>query len=299
MVDPDPGLLAALRELIELDRGFGLEVVEKGGAVTALADGVADSPEASPPAIGQSEAQSLTQPPMAPSPATLPVAPPPATPAQVPAVVRVETVPVSALATTNDPGTGSDVAATLADLATRIAGCKACALGSCRTRTVPGEGNPRPELVFVGEGPGADEDASGRPFVGKAGQLLDAMIIAMGLRRDQVFIANVVKCRPPENRTPEPEEIAACMPFLQAQLAALAPKVICTLGATPLKALLGNPKAGITALHGSRQVWRGVPLIPTYHPAYLLRNPAMKKPCWEDLKIVLGVLGRTPPPRAS
>ncbi len=134
--------------------------------------------------------------------------------------------------------------------------------------------------MFVGEGPGADEDASGRPFVGAAGQLLDKMIGAMGLAREQVFICNVVKCRPPGNRAPEPEEMAACLPFLEAQLGVLRPKVICLLGATPLKTLLGL--SGITRLHGQRQEWRGIPVIPSFHPAYLLRNPEAKKPAWED-----------------
>jgi uracil-DNA glycosylase len=186
-------------------------------------------------------------------------------------------------------------AADLAAIAASIAQCTACGLCSGRKHTVPGEGSSTPELVFVGEGPGADEDASGRPFVGAAGQLLDRMIAAMGISRTDVFIGNVVKCRPPGNRAPEPDEAAACMPFLEAQLTALQPKVICTLGATPLKAMLGL--TGITRVHGQRQAWRGIPVIPTFHPAYLLRNPEAKKPAWADLLVVLDLLGRKPPAR--
>jgi DNA polymerase len=188
---------------------------------------------------------------------------------------------------------------TLDTIAQRIRACQAC--GLCRTRTnpVPGEGHAQPELLFVGEGPGADEDAQGRPFVGRSGELLTKMIEAMGLSRNTVFIGNIVKCRPPDNRTPDPAEIAACLPFLHEQIALLKPKVICTLGNTPLRALLGDDKLGITKVRGTRQDYRGIPLIPTYHPAYLLRNPPMKKPCWEDLQEVLKLLGRTPPPRAA
>ncbi|MCX8039687.1 MAG: uracil-DNA glycosylase, partial [Planctomycetota bacterium] len=162
---------------------------------------------------------------------------------------------------------------------------------------VPGEGSPAAELVFVGEGPGADEDASGRPFVGAAGQLLDRMIQAMGLRRDEVYICNAVKCRPPGNRAPLDDELAACRPFLEAQLAIIRPRVICLLGATPLKSLLGLQ--GVGKARGQRWDWQGIPVIATYHPAYLLRNPAAKKPAWEDLKAVLALLGRSPPPRAG
>jgi len=199
--------------------------------------------------------------------------------------------------TTPLPPAPSDPEAALRAIAQEIAVCRACALCPTRTNTVPGEGDPKAELLFVGEGPGADEDAQGRPFVGKAGDLLTKMIEAMGFRRDQVFIANVVKCRPPGNRVPEPAEAAACLPFLHRQIAAIRPKVICTLGNTPLRALMGDDKLGITRLRGQRLEWRGIPLIPTFHPAYLLRNPPAKKPCWEDLKAVLALLGKTPPGR--
>ena len=191
----------------------------------------------------------------------------------------------------------------LSELAASIARCRACKLCDGRTNTVPGEGNPQAELLFIGEGPGADEDAQGRPFVGAAGQLLTKMIEAMGFQRSEVFIANIVKCRPPGNRAPEPDEVAACLPFLHQQIAALRPKVICTLGNTPLKALCGAEVGGITKVRGQRLAYRqgdlDLPLIPTFHPAYLLRNPPAKKPCWEDLKVVLGVLGRELPTRSA
>ena len=190
-------------------------------------------------------------------------------------------------------------AAELAAIAAQVAACRACGLCQTRTTTVPGEGNPAAELVFVGEGPGADEDAQGRPFVGKAGELLTAMIQAMGFRREDVYIANVVKCRPPGNRTPEPGEVAACLPYLDRQLLAIRPKIIVALGNTPLRALTGDDKLGITAQRGKMLAWRNIPLLPTFHPAYLLRNPPAKKPCWEDLKEVVKFLGRELPKRGG
>lgn len=187
----------------------------------------------------------------------------------------------------------------LATIATQIAACTRCGLCQTRGKTVPGEGHPSPELVFVGEGPGAEEDEQGRPFVGAAGSLLSKMITAMGLRREDVFITNVVKCRPPGNRTPEAHEVTTCMPFLAAQVHALKPRLICTLGNTPLRAFMQDDKLGIVKMRGQKLHWQGIPLIPTFHPSYLLRNPSAKKPCWEDLVSVLKELGRTPPPRSA
>lgn len=157
---------------------------------------------------------------------------------------------------------------------------------------------PSAELLFIGEGPGPEEEALGRPFVGPAGQLLDKMIAAMGLARADVFITDVVKCRLPANRNPDPQEIAACIPFLHRQIAALAPKVICTLGNVPLRALFGAEQPGITSSRGKRLEWNGRVVIPTFHPSYLLRNEQAKKPAWEDLLSVLRELGREPPKRA-
>jgi DNA polymerase len=175
--------------------------------------------------------------------------------------------------------------------------CQRCKLGKGRSTLVFGVGNPGAELLFVGEGPGADEDLQGEPFVGKAGQLLTKMIEAMGLRRDEVYIANVVKCRPPNNRDPEPDEIAACEPFLKAQIAAVKPKVIVALGRFAVQTLLRDPTP-ITRQRGAWRDYEGVRLMPTFHPAYLLRNPPEKARAWEDLKAVVKELGRSLPARS-
>jgi len=178
----------------------------------------------------------------------------------------------------------------LAETSEALAGCNRCRLHSGRTNLVFGEGSTRSGLVFVGEGPGFDEDRMGRPFVGRAGKLLDKMIRAIGFEREDVYICNVVKCRPPENRTPLPDEIAACSPFLFRQIEALKPKIICALGGCASQTLLGKTCA-IGQARGKIHLWRGFPLICTYHPAYLLRNAAQKAATWQDLKEVLRVLG--------
>jgi uracil-DNA glycosylase len=168
--------------------------------------------------------------------------------------------------------------------------CTRCKLHKARTQIVFGVGNPKAQLVFVGEGPGRDEDAQGEPFVGRAGKLLTQMIEAMGLRRSDVYICNVVKCRPPENRLPEGDEIATCSPYLMRQLGVIQPKVICCLGACSAQTLL-QTNQGISRFRGEWFDFRGSKLIATYHPAYLLRNPAAKSEVWKDLQKVMGVLG--------
>lgn len=178
----------------------------------------------------------------------------------------------------------------LTQIAAELEGCTRCKLCSGRKNIVIGEGNPNAELVFVGEGPGEQEDLQGRPFVGKAGQLLDKMIEAMGLTRDQVYIANVVKCRPPGNRNPEPDEIAACRPFVSRQLATIRPKAIVALGKFAAQTLLKTDE-GIMRIRGGFRDYQGVKLMPTFHPAYLLRNPESKREAWEDLKKVKAELG--------
>jgi len=165
-----------------------------------------------------------------------------------------------------------------------------------RKQIVFGVGNPRAELMFVGEGPGADEDAQGEPFVGRAGQLLNNMIKAMGLRREDVYIANVVKCRPPENRLPEKDEITTCSPFLMRQIDTIKPKVICTLGSCSAQTLLQTTQ-GISKFRGEWFDFRAAKLMPTYHPAYLLRNPGAKPEVWKDLQKVMAVLGLQPKKR--
>lgn len=171
--------------------------------------------------------------------------------------------------------------------------CMRCKLHKGRTKIVFGVGNPKADLVFVGEGPGRDEDAQGEPFVGRAGKLLTQMIEAMGLRREEVYIANVVKCRPPENRLPEKDEIETCSPFLMRQLAVIQPKVICCLGSCSSQTLLQTTQ-GISRFRGEWFDFRGSKLIATYHPAYLLRNPAAKSEVWKDLQKVMAVLGLQP-----
>jgi len=168
--------------------------------------------------------------------------------------------------------------------------CTRCKLYKHRHTIVFGDGNPKAELVFVGEGPGADEDAQGLPFVGRAGKLLTQMIEAMGLERKDVYICNVVKCRPPENRTPEDDEVSTCSPFLLRQLAVIAPKVIVCLGAVAAKTLLRTNR-GISQFRGQWLDYRGSKLMATYHPAYLLRNPNAKGEVWKDLQKVMVVLG--------
>jgi uracil-DNA glycosylase len=168
--------------------------------------------------------------------------------------------------------------------------CTRCKLHSTRHKIVFGDGNPKAELVFVGEGPGADEDAQGLPFVGRAGKLLTQMIEAMGLQRKDVYICNVVKCRPPENRQPEEDEVTTCSPFLLRQIDTIAPKVIVCLGAIAAKTLLQTNR-GISQFRGEWLEFRGRKLLATYHPAYLLRNPPAKSEVWKDLQKVMAVLG--------
>ncbi len=166
-----------------------------------------------------------------------------------------------------------------------IQDCRKCGLCQGRTRTVPGEGNPRSPLLFVGEGPGANEDAQGRPFVGAAGQLLDRMLASIGLVREQVYIANVVKCRPPGNRAPTPEEAGACLPHLRAQVSLIRPKIIVCLGATPARYILGDD-ARVTRDRGQWVQRRGVRMMCTYHPAALLRDESKKQPAWADFQAI-------------
>ena len=188
----------------------------------------------------------------------------------------------------------ADRARFLALIREDIGDCTRCALHKGRNKIVFGDGSPNARLMFVGEGPGADEDAQGIPFVGKAGQLLNNMIAAMGLKREEVYIANVVKCRPPGNRTPEPDEANTCTPFLFRQIDVVRPQVLVALGATAATYLLGarQPLAG---LRGRVHAFRGMQLIVTYHPAFLLRDPRQKKEAWADLQIAMRELGLKAP----
>ncbi|HMC65346.1 MAG TPA: uracil-DNA glycosylase, partial [Gemmataceae bacterium] len=177
----------------------------------------------------------------------------------------------------------------------QVSGCTRCAeLCSTRTQTVFGVGSPDAELCFLGEAPGADEDAQGEPFVGAAGQLLNRIIAACGMKREEVYICNVLKCRPPGNRAPLPNEVANCKEYLERQLELIRPKFICALGAVAAQNLL-NTTLSIGKLRGRFQDYQGIPVLCTYHPAYLLRNPASKRDVWEDMKLLLSRMGRPIP----
>ena len=180
---------------------------------------------------------------------------------------------------------------TLTEVREELGECTRCKLCRGRTQIVFGVGNPRADLVFVGEAPGAEEDAQGEPFVGRAGQLLTRIIHAIGFRREDVYICNIIKCRPPGNRNPEADEITSCEPFLLKQLEAIRPKLICALGGPASQTLL-KTKEPISRLRGRLFEFRGIPLLPTYHPAYLLRNPHEKKTVWQDMQLLQRELGR-------
>lgn len=196
----------------------------------------------------------------------------------------------------------------LAEVAARAEACDACALRQQRTHCVPGQGNPMaPDIMFIGEAPGADEDREGLAFVGAAGQFLTKMIQAMGYTRDDIFIANICKCRPPNNRTPQPEEMRACLPFLREQIHIVHPKVIVLLGGTAVRGLL-DTQVGVTRLQGQWTRYENIPVMPTYHPAYILRFEAFndtvglkkaKTEVWHALKLVLVQLGRPVPQPAA
>jgi DNA polymerase len=190
--------------------------------------------------------------------------------------------------------------AALAAVRDLIGECQRCQLAQGRNKIVFADGDPNAQIMFVGEGPGADEDAQGLPFVGRAGQLLNNMIAAMGLKREQVYIANIVKCRPPQNRKPEPGEANTCMPFLERQIEIVRSRVLVALGATAAAYLLGM-RGSIASMRGRIHDYRGIQTVVTYHPAFLLRDPTQKKEAWKDLQMAMSALGikapsRTPQP---
>lgn len=195
-------------------------------------------------------------------------------------------------------GAGSAAAGNLAAIKTAIEGCQDCDLSRRRKHIVLGGGDPYARVMFIGEAPGADEDRQGKPFVGQAGRLLDGMIRALGLKRNAVYITNVLKCRPPGNRDPKPEEIAACAAYLQRQIDTIEPEVIIALGRFAARWLTGSD-ATMGALRGKWGSYRGIALMSVYHPAYLLRNPSGKARVWEDLKKVIVRLRETPGARAK
>ena len=174
---------------------------------------------------------------------------------------------------------------TLLDLSKKVQGCKKCKLYKTRNNIVFGKGDEKAKLMLVGEGPGANEDVQGEPFVGRAGQLLTKILLAIDLKRDEVYIGNIIKCRPPENRNPEEDEIKACFPFLKKQIKIIKPKIICTLGSFATHTIL-ETQTPISKLRGKFYEYDGIKVMPTYHPAYLLRNPNKKRDVWEDVKLI-------------
>ena len=198
-------------------------------------------------------------------------------------------VGASAALPTSKAADATDANDDLAAVAKQIASCVACGLCAGRKMTVPGEGGMNPPVMFVGEGPGEEEDRTGRPFVGAAGQYLDKWIPSIGLKRTDCFIANVVKCRPPQNREPRPEEIAACLPYLVKQIRQVRPRTICCLGRIAAQTLL-QTTSSLGALRGKVYSWQGIPLVVTYHPSAVLRETELRKPVWEDLKLLKSLL---------
>ncbi len=186
-------------------------------------------------------------------------------------------------------GPREDLPLLLPELAALVSSCRLCSLCSTRTQTVFADGSPTARHMFVGEAPGRDEDAQGLPFVGRAGQLLNKMIAAIDLKREEVYICNVLKCRPPDNRVPAPDEVERCRPYLEQQIALVKPAIVCALGLSATQALL-ETKASMASLRGKTFTYRGIPLIPTYHPAALLRNPGLKREAWIDLQRVRDML---------
>jgi DNA polymerase len=267
--DRAPSDPAPEAELLDIARALHAQIERFADAGT---DGL---PRASPAPAGAPSAE--------PSPAKPAAAQEPASPAK-PAAAQ-------------EPVPAHEIAARLQVLSDQVRSCTRCVLHQARTQTVFARGTGSSGLCFVGEGPGADEDAQGYPFVGPAGLLLDRMIAAMGFERDDVYVCNIVKCRPPKNRKPEPDEMAACTPYLAEQLQIVSPKVIVALGATAVEGLLGT-SGGITRLRGKWRLYRGsIPVMPTFHPAYLLRTPAAKREVWDDLQAVVKHMGRELPAR--
>jgi DNA polymerase len=268
-------LVVATRARLEWLADNGLEVSAAGGPDTS-----ADRAAAPAPTVPAAPFATT-----APSPPTRTTAPgPPASPS--PTVAPAAGGAADLFTSPEVRGAGS-----LPDLRAAIGDCTRCKLAPHRTQLVFGVGNSAAELVFVGEAPGRDEDLRGEPFVGRAGQLLTEIIVkGMKLRREDVYIANIIKCRPPQNRNPEPDEIASCEPFLVRQLELIGPKVIVALGTFAAQTLL-RTRTPITRLRGVWADYHGIPLMPTFHPAYLLRNPAEKRVVWQDIQQVMQALG--------
>ena len=284
----DPRLTPTQREKLEAwlryyeDLGLGAFYKGRGNTGKRAERLVTENLPAAPPAVRAPMAAS----PVKPAPPAVPVLPAKVAPSAAPAPRVLPVLGGPSLFEGADRVEND----TLERIREDLGECERCRLHKQRNSIVFGVGNPRAELVFVGEGPGHDEDVQGLPFVGRAGKLLTQMIEAMGLQRDQVYICNVVKCRPPENRKPEDDEIATCSPYLYRQLDTIKPKAIVCLGATAAQALL-KTKDSISRYRGTWFDFRGAKLLATYHPAYLLRNPNAKGEVWKDLQKVMAYLG--------
>lgn len=271
----DPATREALVERVRFYRDLGLTEFYRRPVEPAVLSAEPEHPEVT--VIATEILETAAQPEVHHEETNIPVRKPIFTPPEIPIAVQP-----------------ADRAAALQLIREDIGDCTRCALHKGRNKIVFGDGDPAARLMFVGEGPGADEDAQGLPFVGKAGQLLNNMITAMGLKREEVYIANVVKCRPPGNRTPEPEEGNTCSPFLFRQIDVVRPQVLVALGATAATYLLGQ-RQPLAGLRGRVHAFRGMQLIVTYHPAYLLRDPRQKKEAWADLQIAMKELGLRAP----
>jgi len=271
----------------DLRRRYLQQQMEMGGTDVILPAGMDRAAAAPPP--------SPVEPGTPPSaPTTEPTSAGSTRPASAEEKWRVDApaIPGPGRTVTPAPGLISSARAMFPDLGTladAVRGCDACPLCRERAHAVPGEGNPEARLMLVGEGPGATEDETGRPFVGRAGELLNGILGAIGLTREEVFIANVVKCRPPKNRKPLPDEMAACFPYLHRQITLVKPRVLLALGGTAAEALL-DVRSSLGQLRGAVHRYDGIPLIVTYHPAALLRNPQWKKPTWDDVRIARQLL---------
>ena len=274
----DPSTQQAVAARLRFYRDLGLTEFYRRPVDPALLASLAAAEAATPAPVEET--------PLAASPAAEPVKENAPIPPRKPIAVPPPTAAASVAAADRDSA--------LQILREEIGDCTRCALHTGRNKLVFADGSPSARLMFVGEGPGADEDAQGLPFVGRAGQLLNNMIGAMGLKREEVYIANVVKCRPPQNRTPEPDEANTCSPFLFRQIEIVSPQVIVALGATAATYLLGQ-RQPLAGLRGRIHAFRGAQLIVTYHPAYLLRDPRQKKEAWADLQIAMRELGLKAP----
>lgn len=298
--DPRAELLQILGETrrhLDWLEDAGVRVLRRDSSGAARAAPAPSSSRGAPAPQRPAAAPLADRPAAAPSPAAPPTAAPRAAPSPAAPAVRpvpqAPSSPAPAAPAARAPAAPSSRAEALRLIREDLGECRRCGLCSGRSNIVFGQGHPEAEVVFLGEGPGQDEDLSGLAFVGRAGELLTRMIEAMGFSREQVYICNIVKCRPPGNRKPEPPEVEACRPFVERQILAIRPQVVVALGATAAQSLL-RVDTPISRLRNNWNDWNGIPVMPTFHPSYLLRAPQEKAKAWEDLKLVLARLGREP-----